>query len=303
MRALTGAVAVALALALAGGGGEAWAKRAPAPATATTGTRVALAPLTALTEGSKGIGKLEEQVSQGLAGVSGFSVIPSADLKKALKKAKRPELESCEGDAHCLAELGRLVSATIVIAGDVNELSEGSIVYLKAVDVASEREIASTTAVLDGTATSGEARAAAVRLLAPKTYTGAVKLDIDVANAVLYVDGQKYTRTPGKPLLLSVGTHALRVTHEQYRDWVRFVEVEFDQTIPLSVNLKAFPVITDEMRQKAAPKPVGPREPLPWYRKWYTVAAVGAVALIATTVIVVAVTGGLDVDGEVTVGR
>ncbi len=300
MRAL---IAIAVAAA-AGAGGQAWAKKTPPPAPAATGgIRVALTPLVSMTEGSKGIAKLEEQVSNGLAGVSGFSLVPPVELKKALKKAKRPELEACEGDAHCLAEVGRLVGATLVVAGDVNELAEGSVVYLKVVDVVSEREIGSTTAILDGASTAGEARAAAVRLLAPKTYLGAVQLDVDVHNAILYVDGQKVTRTPGKPMMLSVGAHALRVTHEQYRDWVRFVDVKFDETIPLSVNLKAFPVITDDMRQKNAPRPAGPVEPRPWYRKWYTVAAVGAVALVGTTIIVVLLSGGLDADSEVTVGN
>jgi hypothetical protein len=303
MRTLTAVtMAVAVAAASLAGGGVARAKRAPEPAPAATGTRVAVTPLTSLTEGSKGLPKLEEQVAQGLGGVSGFSVVPGAELKKALKKAKRPELDACDGDAHCMAEVGRLVNATIVVAGDVNELAEGSIVYLKAVEVASEREIGSTTAVLDGPTAGAEARAAAVRLLAPKTYTGAVQLEVDVVNAVVYVDGQRVNRTPGKPLMLSVGQHALRVTHEQYRDWVRFVDVKFDETVPLAVNLKAFPVITDEMRQKDRPRPVGQREPLPWYRKWYTVAGVGVVLVVGTTILVAALSGGLDADTIVTVG-
>jgi hypothetical protein len=243
-------------------------------------------------------------VAQGLATLPGWHVVAASDVRKAIRKAKRTELDACEGNNHCLAEVGKLVGASLVVAGDVSSIADGSVVYLKVVDTTSEKETGSTTALFEGVdaAKQTEARAAAVRLLSPKSYVGRLQLAVDVANATVYIDGRKAAFAPGKPLQLGVGTHALRVTHEQYRDFVRFVDVKFDETTELDVGLTAFPVVSDEMRQKGRPRPPGPVEPLPWYRKWWAVAGAGAILVIGTTVLVVALSGGLDVDDEVTVG-
>jgi hypothetical protein len=302
----------------AGGGRLALAKPANAPARVDPARaaappagvkRIAVAPLVSLTEEErKVVAAVEELVANGLASVDKHEVVGVAEVRKAIKRAKRVELESCEGDAHCLAELGRLVGASAVVAGDVSALAEGNVVYLKVVDVGTQREAGSTTAVLGGTETAmaAESRAAAHRLLAPRSYMGRLALKIDVAKATVYVDGRKVEWSADRPMPLSVGTHALRVTHEQYRDFVRFVDVKFDQVAALTVPLTAFPVVTDEMRQKEAKRRkaayAGPYEPLPWYRKWYTVAGAGAVALVATALVVALTSDAIDRDKEVTVG-
>ena len=43
-------------------------------------------------------------------------------------------------------------------------------------------------------------------------------------------------KSPLAPQTLSVGTHALRVTHPEYRDFVRFVDVEFDTPAAVKVD-------------------------------------------------------------------
>lgn len=284
----------------------------PAPAGAAPGEpqaampRVAVAPLAGLDEGASGVAAVQTLVVQGAGSVKGFTVVPEKELKAAIKKSKRKELEACEGDLHCLAELGRLVGAAFVIAGEVGELGDEQIAYLKAIEVAGEKEIGTTTAVfpVDPSARQTEARAAAYRLLAPNAYTGTLQLAIDVPGAVIYLDGRKVAKSPAGPLVVSVGTHALRVTHEQYRDFVRFVDVKFDEVTPLEVPLKAFPVVRDEMvqHQKKRKPPAGPTAPRPWYRKWWAVTAFGAAAFIGTALIVGATADVIDRDGDVTVG-
>jgi hypothetical protein len=268
--------------------------------------RVVIAPFTALTEGNKVAAALQTLVGDGLATLPNREVVPDKELRAAVKKAGKRELELCEGDAHCLSELGKLVGAQVVVAGEVSELGEGQVAYLKAVDVKSEKEIGSTTAVFGAAAADArkaESKAAAYRLLAPREYVGTLKLAIDAPGATVYLDGRKVAKSPAGPLVVAVGTHALRVTHEQYRDFVRFVDVKFDETTTLDVPMTAFPVVTDEMRQKEAQRRAGPTEPLPWYRKWYTVAGVGVGAVVITAVVVSLVAGSIDSDREVTVGQ
>jgi hypothetical protein len=156
--------------------------------------------------------------------------------------------------------------------------------------------------VLSGTreARQGEARAAAFRLLRPAAYTGRLALSIDVQGATIYLDGKQVGRSPAAPLSVAVGTHALRVTHEKYRDFVRFVDVKFDDTTRLEVNLKEFPVVADRMIERER-RPEGPVAPRPWYRSGWFVAGGAVVLVVATSVTVAYLTGGIDADRVVTV--
>jgi len=111
-------------------------------------------------------------------------------------------------------------------------------------------------------------------------------------------------RAPMPPMRLPVGTHALRVTHERYRDWVRFVDVPFDQAVALSVDLREFPMIANEMRERAtrSPVPRGPAGPVPWYRRGWAVAGMGAALAVITTIAVATTVDRLHVDGDIVLG-
>jgi hypothetical protein len=273
----------------------------PATTPASAPSRVALAPLASLGEGAAQLGPVEQTIGEGLAGVPGTEVVAAADVAKAAKKAKRSDLGACEGQPPCLVEVGKLVGAAIVVTGDVSELGEVTVVYLKAVDAAGN-EISSTTAVLshDDAGRRAEARAAAFRLLAPASYLGSLRFEVNVPGAVAYLDGAKVN--PGEAIRTTVGTHAVRVTHEQHRDFVRFVEVKFDEETVLPVALTPLPVVVDEMRQKeAARRRMAVTEPLPWYRRWYTVAGAGAALAAVTFVVVYLVVDKLDFDSELPV--
>jgi hypothetical protein len=301
-------VAVAAIVFLAAGAARAQQgpnPRPAAPRSAPPAQRVALAPLTSLTEGAGKLAPLEAIVGEGLAALSGVTVISAQEVRQAIKKARRPELEACAGETTCLAELGKVASADRVVAGEVGGLGDDQIVYLKVVDVAGAREAGSTTAVLEKGVESRrkEARAAAFRLLAPQRYAGTLQLRVDVPGAIVYLDGKKIATSPVPTLPVAVGTHALRVTHEQYRDFVRFVDVEFGETTELPVAMTAFPVISDEMRGQRERKPSGPVAPLPWYRRWYTVVGFGAAILLTSAVVTYVAADPVDSDAQITLDR
>jgi hypothetical protein len=276
------------------------------PAKAPPARKVVVAPFSPLGDGSVDLVAAAVTVGGGVASVPGVTLVPDKDVRAFLKKNKRKDLEACDGKPECLQELGRLLGAEVVIAGEVGEVGGGQIAYLGAVDVATGKGLASTTAILsgDGAARTREARAAAFRLLAPAAYVGMLKLDIDVPGAVVYVDGRQVGKSPLAPVPLAVGTHALRVTHEQYRDFVRFVDIAFDETSTQAVPLTEFPVVEDEMREqgKAPPfVPLGPQAPRPWYRKPWAIAGFSAAVLVLSAVTVVVVSDGIERDGDVTV--
>ena len=113
-------------------------------------TKVALAPLSSLTEEGGGLAALERTLAAGMVGLKDVAVIRAAEVKGALKKAKRRDLEACEGETPCLQEVGRLVGADVVVSGVANRLAEGDVVYLKGVDVKTGSETGSTTVTLSG---------------------------------------------------------------------------------------------------------------------------------------------------------
>jgi hypothetical protein len=168
----------------------------------------------------------------------------------------------------------------------VGSLGGAFMIYLRLID-ASGRAVRTESTILDPKQAGlrEAARAFAFRLLVPEKYTGTINVQVDVANAWIYLDGNRIARSPAGLLTgISVGTHALRVTHEAYRDFVRFVRVGFEERAQVPVQLSAFPIKAEEMRlvESQNKKPVA-EGAIPWYRQWWVVAAFGAVVLGAAT--------------------
>ncbi|MSP17731.1 MAG: PEGA domain-containing protein [Myxococcales bacterium] len=266
---------------------------------------VVVGPLRPLGDGNADPRAARKLLEEAVRTVPGAKLIPEATLTAAAKRAGRKDL-TC-ADAECLAGLGELVGAQVILGGELGTLGAGQVLYLRTVDVPLALELRGTTLLLDGDARTqkNHARAAAVRALAPAAYVGSLRLDIEVAGATIYVNGRKLGVSPLAPQPLAVGTHALRVTHEQHRDFVRFIDIRFDEEARLPVPLTPLPVITDEMRAEAKRRTAAAPPPRPWYRKkWYGAAAVGAGAFLGAVIVTGIVVGdSAPWDREVTLGR
>jgi hypothetical protein len=277
-----------------------------APAAPIKG-KVAIAPIGTLEGGGLPVGPIELLLHAEAQRQPEVVVVSAADVRAGLRRLKKRELEDCDGRVECLVELGRALGAGWVIAGEATPLPEGQVVYLKLVEIDGGREVGSTTAVLDpkNPTARAEARAAMIRLLRPSAYLGALALKLDVGGATVYIDGKRVATVASIPV--PVGTHALRVTHPQYRDFVRFVDVGFDQRVAIDVDLKRYPVVADSMRQdRGDVKPVEPLRtgkvlPRPWYREWWAIAGFGALVLASTAAITYYADPGVTSDREVVV--
>lgn len=263
-----------------------------APARAQRVERVvAVAPLTTLgsEDSSPATRALTAQIEAALAAVPGTRVIRAAQVAAAVRAARRPALRACEGEPACLAGVGALVGAELVVAGEVGGVGDARIAYLAAVEVAGARELRSTTLALAARgqpAADDGARGAAVRLLDPAAYRGALQLAVDVAGATIFVDGARTTPDRSGEIPLAVGTHAVRVTHPAYRDFVRFLDVRFATTTAVPVALQQFPVVARDLRGDPVSRDRVIVDPPPWWRRWYVVAP-GAVGLAVATAVVV----------------
>jgi hypothetical protein len=219
-------------------------------------------------------------------------------------KAKRPELRICEGEPGCLADLGKLVSASYTVYAEVGGLGDAQVVYLKLIDVAQGKEIRSTLIELSSKGNSKEQSiAAATRLLAPETYEGSLQVTTPVQGAIIYMDGQKRGTTPSKSITASVGSHALRVTHPEHRDYVRFVDIAFGQETEVNAELLPLPGVSQRLSREGIigggnPGAGGPVRATPWYLRWYTVAGGVAVVGVTSAIIFGALGGDIDFETE-----
>lgn len=269
-------VAIALAL-VAGAARPARAERV-----------VAVAPLATLgAEDKSATGRqLLGDIEKAFAAVPGVRVIGAAEVSAAIAKAKRPQLKACENEPGCLAELGKLVGAQIVVASEVGGLGASQIVYLSATDVAAAKELRSTTlAVGAKDDASGGAAGAAVRLLDPDHFRGTVRFAIDVPGASVFVNGSRTTLANGT-VALPVGTQAVRVVHPQYRDFVRFVDVGYGRTTEVAVPLQQYPIIEHDVRAKPTSRDTVIHDAPPRWRRWYVVGPAAVVLGVGTAIVV-----------------
>ena len=244
---------------------------------------VAISPLSTMGAEDKSAPtrKLLVQIEQAITAMPGTKLVPSAQVSAAIDKAKKPQLRQCEGESACVTELGKLVGAQLVITGEVGGLGDSKVVYLKTTDVTAGRELRSTTLAM-GTSEEDSPTGAAVRLLDPDRYRGTVKFGFDVQGATVQVNGTKVQLSAAKELALPVGTHAVTVTHPQYHNFVKFVDVDYGKTTAIDVTMKQYPIIEHDIQGK----PIG-RDTLeyiepPWYRRpLYYGIAIGVLAISA----------------------
>lgn len=248
---------------------------------------VALAPLATLDaeDTSAPIKKLTTQLEAAI-GTIGMKVIPAATVADAIKKAKKPQLRACEGDPGCIAELGKLVGANVVVAGQIGGLGESKIVYLNATDVGSAKELRSTTLTLGKQEDPTLATAAIVRLLDPARHRGTLHFAIDVSNPTVYVNGARVKLDGKNELSLEVGTQAVRITHPEYRDFVRFIDVSYGKTVEVPVGMQQYPIVRRDIQGNPVNRDKQVVIDPPFYRRWYVVGG-GAVILGVVTAIIV----------------
>lgn len=252
---------------------------------------VAVAPLSTLgaEDTSASVKKLTGQIEAALAGLGGTKVISAAQVADAIKRAKRPQLKACEGEAPCLAELGKLVGAQIVIAGEIGGLGEAKIIYLGATDVGAAKELRSTTLSIGTAQDDGGPQGAVVRLLEPDRYRGTVRFAVDVTGATVYVNGARTALSPKSELSLPVGTQAVRVTHPEYHDFVRFIDVSYGKTADVAVSMQQYPIVRRDLQGKPTSRDGVVYIDPPWWRRWYVVGPAAVGLAIVTGIVVSAI--------------
>ncbi len=240
-----------------------------APAVAEPRT-VAVAPLSTL--GAEEKSATTKQILSDIEtaiGSFGNKVIPAATVATAIDKAKKPQLKACDGDTACLTELGKLVGAQVVISGEVGGLGDSKVIYFTATDVATGKELRSTTLTLGAKEGAGGANGAAIRLLDPDNYRGALHFAIDVTGATIFINGSKVVPGGRGEIAMAVGTQAVRVTHPQYHDFIKFIDVTYGKTTEVPINMQEYPIVEHDVKARPTSHDNIVLVEKPVWRRWY----------------------------------
>jgi hypothetical protein len=275
-------VILALGLGLGGASGRAFAQPAPA---ASRKARVALVRLESLGLEPELVARLEALFRAELERVEGATLPARKEVDKVV--ASDATLRACTGEPECLAALGKKLGVEAVVFGTVAALGDSYVVNLKLVDVAGSKEIRRVEEPLSGSPDQliEAVRVAAYRLYAPDRLRGAVAVLADVAGADVFLDGKKVGRTPlSAPVAnLTVGKHALRISKTGHTDFLSDIEVRFQKTTQVVVNLVRTKVATGP----ADPTRPGPARaaPVPWYSSTWAYVGFGAAAVLVGVIV------------------
>jgi hypothetical protein len=230
--------------------------------------------------------RIDAALAEAAQALPGFTIANLTNGKLTGPRRGDARLET-QPAARALA-FGKELGASRAVAVEATPLADGLVVYLQALEVPSGRAIGSTTLSFGGggAKSAGDRdvmRAALMRILDPGRYTGRLQVKLDVQGALVQIDGH-----PAQAGLteLPVGTHALRVTHPAYHDFLRFLDIEFDKTQTVEVNMALYPLAEGEMTERHRRGLPVTHKKLPWWRTWWALTLAG-VAITGVTVGVV----------------
>ncbi|MHB1844773.1 MAG: PEGA domain-containing protein [Deltaproteobacteria bacterium] len=234
-----------------------------APGAARAATRVAVYPLQPLGLPAATVESLDATLRGRISQLPGLSLLGREPTLGALSAGGDSASGlHCDGGPACLAALGRRLGVDEVVYGVASGLGARTALDLKLVDVATGGEKRRVHAIV-GRAAAGQGgrspilgglREAAVRLLDPAAWTGALEVLCEIRGAQVSVDGTPRGQTPLEPIAGIVpGRHSLRVTKAGYSGVERFVDVRFDETAELKVDLAGNAVGAVMYREGTAP--------------------------------------------------
>jgi hypothetical protein len=233
---------------------------AASPAAATT---VAIYPLQPLGLPAATATSFDSTLRGEVELLPGLALLSRGRTVAALKTEPGSLGIACNGAPECLVGLGKLLAVDKVVYGVVSGLGDRYSFDLKLIDVATAGEERRLSASVGGKHEKLLAglRAAAVQLLLPERFTGALEVVTPLAGAQLFVDGKPLGVTPvlGTIVGLAPGQHALRLTKAGFTDFEKLVDVRFDQTSVVHVDLADHSSRDVMFREGALAAPLSPK--------------------------------------------
>ncbi|MEL6544099.1 MAG: hypothetical protein AAFQ82_05705 [Myxococcota bacterium] len=175
-------------------------------------------------------------------------------------------VEECGGSPTCLLEIAAAVGWDSVIVGNLAGLGDQRVISLRHLNAKTGRELGrqSVPASGDERELIVKIRGAAVQLLAPERYVGAIEFQVKQPGVRVIVDGELFGTSPlGQNALdLPVGRHAVEATGEGLVSFSEMVEIRYSETRSIAINLPANTVFVGG--------------DTPYHARWWTWAIAGA---------------------------
>jgi hypothetical protein len=221
--------------------------------------------------------------------------------RREIERVVTADQRECTGEEKCLAAIGKKLGVDIVVTGTVGSLGDNYILNIKAVDVATAKQVqrissdplrGSPDDLIEGV------RVAAYKLLAPNQLHGSIQIQSDLVGAAVQLDGKAVGKTPlpqlGVIARQPLGKHRLRVEAKGYAPFEDDVDVHFQKVSQVVVRLLPSNIVigtgkTSEVERK------------PFYTRTWFIVGVG-VAAIALGASIGYATGKVDCVNGVTGG-
>ncbi len=208
----------------------------------------------------------------------------SVPSRRAISKLNR-RLQNCDGANKCLAAIGAALQVEFVVAGSVAELGDSYVLNIKAISSATGDELRR----IESDPLRGKPdelieaiRVAAYRLLAPEELKGSVSVLADRKGALVEIDSVAVGTTPlAKPISgLALGRHSLRVSAGEFGAFESEVDVRFQKTTRVEVNLLDLRIKAEPSNTGNEPTIVVKDAPKRWYQKTWFLASAGIGAVV-----------------------
>lgn len=246
-------------------------------------SKLAVLELEALGMDREPVARLETLFRMELERLAGQPLPTRRQIQRAIQSSRK--LRRCAGADDCLADIGKKLEVDLVVTGTVAALGDSYVLNIKAVDVATGKQLPKRieTRPLRGSPDEliEAVRVAAYELLAPGELLGSLMVLSDLVGAEVSLDGARVGVTPlsGPLRKLRLGEHVIKVTADDYLPFEEKVRIRFQKTTRVIVRLA---------KEDAPISPVGPaplvvkKRPAPkrWYNAtWFYVGA-GVAAVV-----------------------
>lgn len=195
-----------------------------------------------------------------------LKIIDVDDARRLLGRDLDRKVARCSGQAKCIGKLGRRLKAREVLLIGVSRFGD-EIITLQRIDVARTEVLTRIADVVDrGQQPGDDALLRYLKKVLPKRdflRYGTIRIEADIADATVAINGKVRGRTPLKPLKVRApATYRLRISKDGYTPFTAAVEVPPDGVVRVQT-------------------PLTRRVTTPWYKRWWVVALAGG-AVVGT---------------------
>lgn len=255
--------------------------------TSAAPVRVAALPLDSEKSDARLAADLDGLLWEVAAQMPGVENIGKKTLDRALSGKVGAILRRCGKQNDCRLKIGALLGVQLLVTGRASTMGDGALVELEFLDVGSGKIVSKVSRTLSGSRVRKAAvfEAMLTEVIFPERMVGQLDIFLNPPGGRVFLDGQLRVKPAGPQLHLKnvpAGQHTLRVRREGYQDFYAIVQVPFQGTVKLNINMREG---TPVEYGSAVRPPEETSEELstPWYGRWWLWTAVG-VFLVGGTV-------------------